>query len=199
MNRIRINPDDALVVVDIQNDFCEGGSLAVNGASLIIPVINALLPQFKIVFFTRDWHPANHCSFSKQPEYVDGSWPAHCVQGTPGAEFHPGLVMPNGAIVVSKATDPNREAYSDFEGMTRHGRTFSLELYERGVKRLFVCGIATDYCVRATALDSVAQKFETYLIEDACRAVDNPPGTGHRAVDDMIARGVIRCTSEMLQ
>jgi len=199
MEHIHINPYDALVVVDVQNDFCEGGPLAVNGAGLIIPAINALVPRFSTVFYTRDWHPADHCSFSGSPEFVDGSWPVHCVQGTHGAEFHRELAVRKDAIVVSKATDKDRDAYSDFEGMTHLGRTFSVELCDRGVKRLFVCGIATDYCVRATALDSVAHKFETYLIEDACRAVDNPPGTGYRAIEEMAARGVRRCTTEMLR
>lgn len=190
MDTYHIKSADALIVVDLQNDFCEGGSLAVNGASLIVPLINGILGKFHTVVFTRDWHPPDHCSFSDNPGYVDGSWPPHCVQHTPGAAFHPELSVPRNAVVISKGASANQEAYSGFEGTSAHGESLAELFAKRGVQRVFVCGLATDYCVRATAIDSVGLGYETILIEDACRAVDNPPGTGHRAVDDMARHGV---------
>ena len=187
---MKIEANDALVVVDIQNDFCGGGALAVNGADEIIPIVNKLIPLFKHCAFTRDWHPADHCSFSPNPEFIDMSWPAHCVQGTLGAEFHPDLDMPADAWIVSKAMKSEKEAYSDFEDTA-----FAEELRDRAVARLFVCGIATDYCVKATALDGIANDLQVVLIQDACRGVDVPPGTAAQAVEAMKAAGVQLCVS----
>ena len=182
---IAIEPSDALLVVDIQNDFCPGGTLAVRGGDELPALVNAISGRFHVKVFTRDWHPANHCSFSDEPEWVDGSWPAHCVQNTPGAAFHAGLVVPEGAIIVDKATDPARENYSDFEGT---GLADKLRM--EGVKRLFICGIATDYCVKANALDSIAGGFDAVLLIDACRAVDVPQGSGESAIGEMAQAGV---------
>lgn len=182
---MNVLPTDALIIVDMQNDFCPGGALAVERGDAIVPEINAIVPLFNHCVFTRDWHPANHCSFSDDPQFVDGSWPAHCVQGTRGAEFHPELRMPEDAWIVSKATDPEYEAYSDFEQTN-----LANELRERGILRLFVCGIATDYCVKATSIDGVRNGFDVFLIEDLCRAVDNPPGNGQAAVEEMTHSGV---------
>lgn len=183
---MNIGPTDVLVVVDMQNDFCPGGALAVAGGDELVPIINTLIPRFRYVAFTRDWHPASHCSFSDDPQFVDKSWPAHCVQYTHGAEFHPGLRLPKSPWIISKATDPARENYSDFEDTG-----FAEGLRRLGATRIFVCGIATDYCVKATALDGVKEGFATILLEDACRAVDNPPGTGKAAVEALRAAGVI--------
>ncbi len=166
---MQIEPKDVLIIVDVQRDFCAGGALAVNDGEDVVPLINALVPKFDIVVFTRDWHPANHCSFAEEPQFIDGSWPAHCIADTPGAEFHPDLIVPDDVLIVSKATDPDKEAYSDFEDTD-----LGDELARRGVKRVFVCGIATDYCVKATVLDAVAEGFEVFVIEDACRGVDIP-------------------------
>lgn len=191
---MNIGPDDALLVVDVQNDFCAGGSLAVPDADAIVPVINGLVPRFEHRAFSRDWHPEDHCSFSDNPEFVDGSWPAHCVRDTPGAAFHPGLDVPEEALVVDKATDAGREAYSGFEGASLAG-----ELRSRGVTRVFVCGLATDYCVKATVLDAVRNGFETVLVADACRGVDIPAGAAAAAVDEMKAAGATVCASGSLQ
>jgi nicotinamidase/pyrazinamidase len=191
---MNVLPTDALIVVDIQNDFCPGGALAVDGGDAIVPGINALVPTFAHCAFTRDWHPPNHCSFSDNPEFVDKSWPVHCVQHTPGAAFHPALHVPENAWIISKATDPDREAYSDFENTN-----LASELRTRGVKRIFVCGIATDYCVKATALDGLRNGFAVVLIEDLCRAVDNPPGSGQAAVNEMEGAGIQVMPSGALQ
>ena len=130
------------------------------------------------MFATRDWHPADHCSFQAQ----GGPWPPHCIAGTPGAEFAPGLRLPDGTVVVSKATTPERDAYSGFEGTDLEAR-----LRRLGVKRLFVGGLATDYCVLNTVLDARARDFEVCLLADAIRAVDVHPGDGERAVERMQA------------
>jgi len=181
---MEIRPTDALIIVDVQRDFCRGGALAVEGGDDIVPVISAIAPRFAHVVMTRDWHPAGHCSFGDPPQFVDGSWPAHCVQGSPGAQFHAGLVRPPSAIVVDKGADAAREAYSGLEGADLVGL-----LRGRGVERLFVCGLATDYCVRATALDGLRHGFEVVLLEDAVRGVDLPPGTAGQAVDAMRTAG----------
>jgi nicotinamidase/pyrazinamidase len=191
---MKIEPTDALIVVDVQNDFCPGGALAVTGGDEIVPIINALVPKFAHVAFTRDWHPADHCSFGDPPQFVDGSWPAHCVQDTPGAELHPNLEVPAGALFVDKATNPDKEAYSDFEETS-----FAADLKGRGVKRLFVCGIATDYCVKANALDGLKYGFDVVVLEDACRAVDVPPGSGDEAVEALRDAGVVVVHSEELE
>jgi nicotinamidase/pyrazinamidase len=191
---MKIAPTDALIVVDVQVDFCPGGALAVRGGDEIVPGINALLPKFRHIVFSRDWHPAKHCSFSADPQFVDGSWPAHCVQNSPGAEFHPSLKLPPDPWIVSKATTPEREAYSDFDGTA-----LAEQLREKGVSRAFVCGLATDYCVKATALDGVKAGFDVLLIEDLVRGVDVPPGSADQAIREMRAAGVRVCRSEDLQ
>ena len=188
---MKIEPTDALIVVDVQRDFCAGGALAVKDGDLVVPVINALTPKFRHTFFTRDWHPANHCSFSDAPTYQDGSWPVHCVQGSPGAAFHPDLKAPEGARLVDKAANPDKESYSGFDGTN-----LPALLRERGVTRVFVCGLATDYCVKATALDGRNCGFEVVLVEDACRGVDIPPGLAQKAIEEMRAAGVAVCRTK---
>lgn len=180
-------------MVDVQNDFCPGGALAVAEGDLVVPVVNRLLPLFGHRVFTRDWHPPNHISFADPPEFRDRSWPPHCVQNTPGAAFHPDLVVPPDALIVSKGDDPDREAYSGFQagGIDLAGR-----LRERGVRRVFVTGLATDYCVRATALDARAAGFEVTLVEDAIRGV--APETTAAALRDLDEAGVARTTSVSL-
>ena len=153
---------DALIVVDVQNDFCPGGALAVNEGDQVVPVLNRLMPQFGTVVATQDWHPANHRSFSAQ----GGEWPEHCIAGTPGAELHPALNREELDFTVKKATTPEQEAYSGFDGTDLAQR-----LREHGVRRVFVGGLALDYCVDATALDAVRAGFEAYVIRDATRAV----------------------------
>lgn len=185
-----IEPTDALIVVDVQQDFCPGGALPVEEGDQVVPVANALLPKFRHVVCTRDWHPPNHCSFSETPTFQDGSWPAHCVQDTPGAAFHPDLRIPDHALFVDKGADPAAEAYSGFQGTD-----LDRQLRDRGVTRLFVCGLATDYCVKATALDGRAAGFDVVLVEDGCRGVDVPPGSAAEAVAAVQRAGVAVCRS----
>lgn len=191
---MKITTRDALIVVDVQKDFCPGGTLPVNEGDAVVPVINVMLPLFEHVFFTRDWHPADHCSFDPAPQFIDGSWPAHCVAGTPGATFHDALTVPERAEVINKGMDAGREAYSGFEGTP-----LAEALSARGVKRLFVCGLATDYCVKNTALDGLKHGFDVALVEDACRGVDLPPGSCEQALDAMQRAGVTRCASGELE
>jgi nicotinamidase/pyrazinamidase len=174
---------DVLVIVDVQRDFVTG-SLPVPGGAEVIPPLNACIAAFREaglpVGASRDWHPPDHGSFLEH----GGLWPAHCVAGTPGAAFAAGLNVPDGALIVSKATTPNREAYSAFEGTDLQRR-----LQGYGAKRLFVGGLATDYCVLRTVLDARARAYETFVLADAIRAVDANPGDGERAEDAMIGAG----------
>ena len=181
---MQVTQTDALIVVDVQNDFCAGGALPVPDGDAVVLAINRVAGRFSRTYYTRDWHPADHCSFSEAPEYRDGSWPVHCVMDTPGAEFHPDLFMPDDAVVVSKATDRERDRYSGFDGSD-----LAAMLREAGVRRVFVCGLATDYCVRATALDAVAAGYEVVLVEDACRGIDIPAGTVAAAIAELRAAG----------
>lgn len=174
----------ALIVVDMQNDFCPGGSLAVKGGDDIVPAINRYIEQFSagedFVVFTRDWHPAGHCSFKPQ----GGSWPPHCVAGSKGAEFHRDLKIPDISFIVSKAESASKDAYSGFEGTT-----LDFELKELEVDEVWVCGLATDYCVKSTVLDALRLGYRVKLLADAVRAVDVNPGDGDRAVDEMVSSG----------
>lgn len=176
----------ALHVTDIQNDFCPGGALGVPGADAIIPIVNDYIRFFHRqgfpVIASRDWHPPNHCSFKEQ----SGIWPVHCVQGSWGGQFHPKLVMAPGAIIISKATDPKREAYSAFEGTPLDERLRGL-----GTETLFVIGVATDYCVRNTVLDACKLGYRVVVLEDAIRGIDATPGDCERAMHDMCAVGAI--------
>jgi nicotinamidase/pyrazinamidase len=180
---------DALVVVDLQNDFCPGGALGVRGGDAIVPVVNRYIQRFAgagaPVFLTRDWHPA----VTRHFQAYGGVWPPHCVQGTPGAAFHPALTPSPGAIIVSKGMDPDQDAYSAFQGEDQSARPFRAILDERGVRRLYVGGLATDYCVRASVLDALRQGFEVVLLQDAIAAVDLEPGDGARAIDEIRGAG----------
>lgn len=170
----------ALLLVDIQNDFCPGGALAVPHGDEVIPVANTLIERFQEkglpILFTRDWHPANHCSFQEN----GGPWPPHCVAGTAGAEFHSGLKLPPNAAIYSKATQTDKEQYSDFEGTRLANRLNSLN-----VDHILVAGLATDYCVKANVLDAIAAGFEVTVASDGIRAVDVNPGDGAKAIEEM--------------
>ncbi|HEX7344665.1 MAG TPA: nicotinamidase, partial [bacterium] len=169
----KIDPrHDALIVVDVQYDFLPGGNLPVSDGLEVIPIINRLIPQFQHVFFTRDWHPADHLSFSEFPKYTDKSWPPHAVMDTPGAQLHDDLRLPETPRVINKGSDPQKEAYSAFQGTN-----LEQQLRKLDTQRLFICGLATDYCVKHTALDALNNKFKVILVEDAVRGVDNPPGS----------------------
>lgn len=181
---MRVKEGDALLVVDVQRDFLPGGSLAVPDGDSVIAPLNACLHQFQSaglpIVATRDWHPENHCSFAAQ----GGSWPAHCRQDSPGAAFAEHLDLPPGAAIVSKGTRENADAYSGFDGTDLGQR-----LLDAGVRRVFVGGLATDYCVSATVRDALKEGFDVFVIADAIRAVDLEPGDGARALGAMRIAG----------
>ena len=172
---------DALIVVDPQNDFLPGGSLAVAEGNRIFAPINALALRFAHVYATRDWHPYDHAYFQAQ----GGPWPYHCIQETHGAEFSPLLDLSLIGVVVSKGTDPATDGYSGFAGTDLAQR-----LRERSVRRLFICGLATDYCVKATALEGLAHGFEVVVITDAIAAVNLSPDDEEFALEAMRAAGI---------
>ncbi|MEN6586644.1 MAG: nicotinamidase [Sulfuricella sp.] len=180
--QISVRDGDALLIVDVQNDFLPGGSLGVAGGDEVVAPLARCIDVFhqhgQPIYATRDWHPADHCSFQAQ----GGPWPPHCVQGTPGAEFAPGLGLPAFAMIVSKASDSAKDAYSGFEGTNL---AFQLTMY--GVKRVFVGGLATDYCVLATVRDALKQGLQVYVLNDAIRAVN--PADGARAIAEMTDLG----------
>ena len=181
-----LGPSDALIIVDVQNDFCPGGALPVPEGDRVVPVLNRWIDAARaggaVVAASRDWHPAGHVSFRER----GGPWPAHCVQGTPGAAFHPNLRLPPDAWIVSKAIDPNRDEFSDFGGTS-----LADDLRRRGVQRLWVGGLATDYCVRATVLDGLKVGFEVHLIADGVRPINVRPDDGRRAVQEMRDAGCV--------
>ena len=194
---------EALLVVDIQNDFIPGGALAVPGGDEVIPLVNRLQTRFELITATRDWHPPNHGSFAashpgKRPgdsivlEGLDQTlWPVHCVQNTPGADFAPGLNRDRWDKVVFKGTDATIDSYSGFyDNGHRKATGLGDYLRDRDVSRVFVAGLATDYCVKFTALDAQALGFATCLVQDCCRGVDLNPGDVQRAMDEMRAVGV---------
>jgi nicotinamidase/pyrazinamidase len=189
-----LREDDALILVDVQNDFLPGGSLGVPGGDEIVPVLNRLIATFVRrglpVVATRDWHPANHCSFRDR----DGPWPPHCVAGSSGAAFAPSLALPDSATVVSKATDANEDAYSGFGGTE-----LDALLRDARVRRLFVGGLATDYCVLNTVRDGLANGYGVMLLTDAIRAVDVEPGDGERAIAEMARLGAVTLTSDAVR
>lgn len=180
---------DALIVVDVQNDFCPGGSLAVPGGDAVVPVLNEYMARASdagvAIFASRDWHPEDTRHFVAR----GGPWPPHCVQGTSGAEFHPDLRLPPGAVVVSKGMSAEDQGYSALEASLPDGRPLMEALQAHGVRHIYVGGLATDYCVRATVLDALKSGFETSVLIDASRPVDVKPGDGERALDEMLAAG----------
>jgi len=182
--KIELQPGDALVLVDVQNDFLEGGSLAVPHSSAILPIINGYIALFTRrnlpIIATRDWHPEDHCSFADN----GGQWPVHCVAGTRGAAFSSQLELPCSSHIVSKATAAGRDAYSGFDGTG-----LADYLNTQGAARLFICGLATDYCVLHTVLDGLKAGFTVVLLTDAIRAVDVAQGDGAKAIASMTENG----------
>jgi len=183
---VGINKQTALVVVDIQNDFCPRGALPVKDGDKVIPVLNKYIEEFwkagAPMLFTRDWHPPDHSSFKAQ----GGPWPPHCVQKSEGAKFHRDLLIPPEGQIVSKA-DKRDEAYSFFQGTD-----LAQKLKERGIKRLLVGGLTTDYCVKETVLDGLKHGFEVFHLDDASKGVNVNPDDSERALQEMVAKGAQR-------
>jgi nicotinamidase/pyrazinamidase len=175
---------DVLLLVDVQNDFLPGGALTVRDGDAVLAPLRHCIEAFGRrglpIFITRDWHPPRHCSFHEQ----GGPWPPHCVAGTAGAEFPGALHLPSGVRIISKASSPEVDAYSGFQGTD-----LAAQLRSASCQRVLIGGLATDYCVRATALDARAHGFEVLLLTDGVRAVEVHAGDGGRALDDMRARG----------
>ncbi|HEY1942399.1 MAG TPA: bifunctional nicotinamidase/pyrazinamidase [Roseiarcus sp.] len=182
---VTIDASDALLVIDVQNDFVDGGALAVPGGASIVPLVNRLIGAFRQVVVTQDWHPGGHASFASShpgakpfeaaqlPYGPQVLWPDHCVQGEPGAELHEELDVDSAFLILRKGANADLDSYSAFteaDGKTTTGLDALLKA--RGIKRIFACGLATDFCVAYSALDARTAGFETFVIDDACRAID---------------------------
>jgi nicotinamidase/pyrazinamidase len=192
-----------LILVDLQNDFCPGGALAVPDGDRVVPVANRLQHGFPLVVATQDWHPPDHGSFAashrgKRPGEVlelagleQILWPVHCVAGTRGAAFHPDLDRARIAHVIRKGTERDLDSYSAFFD-NAHRRATGLAGYLRaqGVEEIYLCGLATEYCVKFSALDAVGLGFRTHVVADACRGIDLQPGDTARALAEMRAAGI---------
>jgi nicotinamidase/pyrazinamidase len=193
MKPIAFTPGDALLVIDMQVDFLPGGALGVPKGDEVLAPVNRLLRLFGNqglpIYASRDWHPRNHCSFAAR----GGPWPPHCVAETPGAAFPDQLDLPAAAIVVSKADTADLDAYSAF-----NGTNLAAQLRERGVRRVVVCGVATDYCVLNTVIDAREHGFEVLVVPEAMRAVDVAPGDGERAMARMAGLGAEPVTLDEL-
>ena len=188
----------ALLIVDVQKDFCPGGALGISGGDLIIPFVNSYFRLFRRyalpIFVTRDWHPPKTRHFQQ----FGGKWPVHCVQNSEGARFHPGIELPPDAIILSKGTDPERDDYSAFSALTDSGLPLHRLLEQKAIHALYIGGLATDYCVRETTLDALRAGISITLLEDAVRGVDLVAGDSERAIADMIAAGADTTTIEKL-
>jgi nicotinamidase/pyrazinamidase len=189
----------ALIIVDVQNDFCPNGSLAVPHGDQVVPPLNRAMALFSAarlpVFASRDWHPKETSHFRA----FGGIWPQHCVQETLGAAFHSDLQLPPETIIVSKGMDPSRDDYSALHGVTDSGTPLPEALKGRGVESLYVGGLATDYCVKATVLEGIKQGFRVVLLTDASKGVDLQPGDSKRAEAEMLAAGAVAMTVAELE
>jgi nicotinamidase/pyrazinamidase len=187
---------DALIIVDVQYDFLPGGSLPVPLGEQVIPVLNTYLQVANAagvpIFASRDWHPPHTSHFGAD----GGTWPVHCVEGSHGAEFHRDLVLPSSTRVVTKGDNRNDDGYSAFEGRLADGQALAAALTVSQVNRVFVGGLATDYCVLRTVLDARKKGLEAVYLRDACRAVEVERGDGVRAEEIMLAAGARACTLE---
>ncbi len=212
MKRIRLDPArDLLLVIDVQNDFCTGGALEVQGGEEIVPVINNLMPSFRQIVLTQDWHPRNHRSFAsahagghpfqeiEMPYGPQTLWPDHCVQGTRGAEFHPMLLTHPARLVVRKGMNPELDSYSAFfENDRRTPTGLGQALKELDIGTIYVAGLATDFCVLYSALDARRIGFNVTLIQDASRAIDME-GSHDKALEEMSTAGVSIALAHHLQ
>jgi len=186
---ITLQKGDALLIVDIQYDFLPGGSLGVPDGDRVIPVLNKYIKRFQNadmpVYASRDWHPADHSSFKQQ----GGPWPPHCVAGTPGAEFDSRLELPENAVIISKATRIDKEAYSSLDDTG-----LDQKLKQQSIKRLFIGGLATDYCVLNTVKDGLALGYDVFVLLDGSMAINVQPGDERNAIDEMKSLGAIEIT-----
>ncbi len=186
----------AILVVDVQRDFCPGGALAVSGGDRVVPVLNQILlaahSRRIAIYATRDWHPSDSSHFLAG----GGPWPVHCVAGSPGACFHADLGLPEGALIVNKGTTPNSDGYSAFEGCLADGTPLADHLSHRGITHLVIGGLATDYCIRHSVLDAIRGGWRVTLVTDVIEAVELTPGDGKRALAEMRSAGanLIRST-----
>lgn len=186
---ININASDALISGDVQRDFCPGGALPVPDGDQVVPVLNQYIQVFDqaraLIYATRDWHPSNHISFTT----CGGIWPPHCIQDSEGAEFHPDLDLNPEVQIISKATTPDKEAYSGFDDTD-----LAESLRKNYVKRVFIGGLATDYCVKNTVLDALKLGFETFLLIDAIRGVNIQSHDSQQAINEMIQQSAQQMT-----
>ncbi|MGH9411127.1 MAG: isochorismatase family protein [Vicinamibacterales bacterium] len=191
MTRLQIPPHAhaALIVVDVQRDFCPGGALPAPGGDAIVPAVNAYLSDAQAlglpIYASRDWHPAVTSHFKQ----YGGEWPPHCVKDSEGADFHSGLDLPARTIVISKGEDPGRPGYSAFDGHTHGGAPLLDDLRGKGIDTLFICGIATEYCVKATTLDALRNRLHAIVLTDAVAPIDAQPGDATRALAEMQQHG----------
>lgn len=188
--------EKALLIIDVQNDFCPGGALAVPEGDKIVPVLNRYIELFLSkglpIFASRDWHPEK----TKHFKDFGGLWPKHCIQKTRGAEFHPGLKLPDKIIILSKGMDPEKDSYSVFQGADSQGKSFLNLLSFMGIIELYVGGLATDYCVKESVLDALKNGFKVKLLMDAIKGVNEE--SSREAIKQMVARGAEQITFEKL-
>ncbi|MGE5815396.1 MAG: nicotinamidase [Acidobacteriota bacterium] len=179
----------ALLIVDVQNDFCPGGALPAPGGDRVVPSLNRYIAQAiesgMLVYASRDWHPPITSHFKA----YGGLWPPHCVQGTAGADFHPSLKLPRGTIVVTKGEDPAREGYSSFDGRTADGQSLAVDLHEHQIETVYIGGLTTEYCVKQTALDAIREGFVVRVLADAIAGIEAHPGDSERALAEVSAAG----------
>ncbi|MBI1997191.1 MAG: nicotinamidase [Deltaproteobacteria bacterium] len=180
---------DALIIIDVQNDFCPGGALAVADGDQVVPALNRYIAQFSaaglLIVATRDWHPEKTRHFKA----YGGLWPPHCIQGSKGAEFRADLALPKDAVIVSAGMAPDEEGYSGFDGRDDKGAGLADLLRAYGVEKIFVGGLATDYCVKHTVLDGLKRGFKVVLLEDAVRGVNLKPDDSEQAIEEMVRAG----------
>ncbi|MFB0526743.1 MAG: nicotinamidase [bacterium] len=188
----------ALLIVDVQNDFCPGGALAVPEGDKIVPILNKCMMIFSRkkwpIFASRDWHPKESKHFKK----FGGPWPEHCIQNTRGARLHPNLRLPKETIILSKGMDPDKDSYSAFQAVNSKGTGFFELLKSSGIKELFIGGLATDYCVKSSVLDALKSGFKVKLLMDAIRGVNMKPKDSEEAIEEMVSRGAEKMTLEEL-
>jgi nicotinamidase/pyrazinamidase len=180
-----------LVIVDFQNDFCPGGALAVKDSDRIADALNGYIAMFQakghLIVATRDFHPLATIHFKQ----YGGTWPPHCIQGTQGAAFHPALELPGNAVIITKGERPDEDSYSGFDGGDRRGLGLEAVLKNAGVRHLFICGLATDYCIKATALDALRLGFRVTALVDAIKGVDLHEGDSMAALEEMAEHGAL--------